>query len=37
VAKGSWRKAFGAMKDDDLSREAMRLGDQWRARENKRR
>ena len=37
VTKGSWRKAFGAMKDDDLPREAMRLGDQWRAWEDMRR
>lgn len=37
VAKSTWRKAFGSMKDDDLSRAATRLGAAWRARENKRR
>ena len=37
VAKSTWREAFGAMKDDELSREAARLGAEWRARENKRR
>jgi hypothetical protein len=37
VAKPTWRKAFGAMKDDDVSRSAARLGAAWRARENKRR
>lgn len=37
VAKSTWRDAFGAMKDDELSREAARLGAAWRARENKRR
>jgi hypothetical protein len=37
VAKSTWREAFGAMKDDELSREAARLGAAWRARENKRR
>ena len=37
VAKSTWKKAFGAMKDDDLSHAASRLGAAWRARENKRR
>ncbi len=31
VAKAEWREAFGAMKDDELAREAARLGSQWRA------
>jgi len=26
VAKATWMEAFGAMKDDDVSREAARLG-----------
>ena len=30
VAKPSWREAFGAMPDDELSREAARLGEEWR-------
>jgi hypothetical protein len=37
VAKPTWHEAFGAMQDDELSREAARLGAAWRARENKRR
>ena len=37
VTKGNWRDAIGMLKDDDLSREAARLGAEWRARENKRR
>lgn len=37
MAKPTWKKAFGMMKDDDLSRDAARLGAAWRARENKRR
>jgi hypothetical protein len=37
VAKPTWRDAFGAMKDDDLAREAAKLGAAWRAEANKRR
>lgn len=37
AAKSDWSEAFGAMKDDDLSRAAARLGAAWRTRENKRR
>jgi hypothetical protein len=37
VAKPTWREAFGAMKDDETSREAARLGAEYRARENQRR
>lgn len=36
AAKPTWREAFGAMKDDELSREAARLGAEWRAEENRR-
>lgn len=36
VAKPTWIEAFGAMKDDEISREAARLGAEWRAEENKR-
>ena len=35
-ANSSWRDAFGSMKDDELSREATRLGAEWRATENQR-
>jgi len=34
VAKPSWREAFGTMKDDEISREAARLGAEWRAKAN---
>ena len=37
VAKPTWRDAFGAMKDDEISREAARLGAEYRAQENQRR
>ena len=37
VAKPTWREAFGAMKDDEMSREAARLGAEYRAQENQRR
>ncbi|MGV3662998.1 MAG: DUF3967 domain-containing protein [Prosthecobacter sp.] len=30
VAKTTWREAFGAMPDDELSQEAARLGEEWR-------
>ena len=36
VAKPTWREAFGTMKDDEISREAARLGAEWRASENAR-
>jgi len=34
VAKPTWRDAVGAMKDCDLLDEAVRLGEQWRAKAN---
>ena len=37
VAKSTWSEAFGAMKEDELSREAARLGAEWREQENQRR
>ena len=30
IAKPTWREAFGTMKDDEISREAARLGEEWR-------
>ena len=36
VAKATWLEAFGAMKDDDVSREAARLGAEYRAQQNRR-
>ncbi|HBJ86333.1 MAG TPA: hypothetical protein DDZ88_21250 [Verrucomicrobiales bacterium] len=30
IAKKTWREAFGTMPDDELSREAARLGEEWR-------
>jgi hypothetical protein len=36
VAKSTWKEAFGMMKDDEISREAARLGAEWRAQENAR-
>ena len=36
VAKSTWLEAFGAMKDDDVSREAARLGAEYRAQQNRR-
>ncbi len=30
VAKPTWRDAFDIMPDDELSREAARLGEEWR-------
>ena len=33
--KGSWKKLIGRAKNDDLSREAYRLGAEWRARMNR--
>jgi len=30
VAKPTWRDAFGTMPDDELSKEAARLGEEWR-------
>jgi len=35
AAKASWRDVIGFAKDDDLFREAMRLGAQWREKANK--
>lgn len=32
---GNWRDAIGFAKDDDLFREAMRLGAEWREQANK--
>ena len=32
--KGSWRAVIGWEKDDDLFREAVRLGAEWRAKAN---
>ena len=37
VPKPNWREAFGAVSDDELSREAAKLGAEWRAKENQRR
>lgn len=36
ASKKDWRNAFGILKDDDLSREAARLGAEWRKQENER-
>ena len=36
VAKETWREAIGTLKDDELSREARRLGEEYRAEQNKR-
>lgn len=33
--KGSWRKAVGMLKDSEESREAFRLGAEWRAKMNR--
>jgi len=33
--KGSWRKIVGSMKDCELSREAFRLGAEWREQMNR--
>jgi hypothetical protein len=30
AAKQTWREAFGTMPDDEISREAARLGEEWR-------
>lgn len=35
AAKGSWREMIGFAKDDDLFREAMRLGAEWREKANR--
>ncbi len=35
--KANWLAVFGKVPDDELSREAARLGEQWRAQENLRR
>ena len=35
VSKGSWRDAIGFAKDDELFREAMRLGAEWREQANR--
>ncbi len=37
ASRQTWREAFGAMKEDSLLHEAARLGQEWRAEENKRR
>ena len=34
AAKGSWREMIGFAKDDDLFREAMKLGAEWREKAN---
>ena len=34
--RGAWREVFGMAKDDDLFAEAMRLGAEWRKKENRR-
>jgi len=34
VAKGSWRETIGFAKNDDLFREAMKLGAEWREKAN---
>jgi hypothetical protein len=36
-AKSGWKTAFGSVKDGDLFREAARLGDAYRKRENQKR
>jgi hypothetical protein len=33
--KGSWKKLVGRAKDDELSRDAFRLGEEWRVRMNR--
>lgn len=33
VAKPNWREAVGTMNDDEISREATRVGNEWRAAE----
>jgi hypothetical protein len=35
--KSGWKEAFGTVPDDALFREAARLGEQWRQKENERR
>jgi len=30
VAKQTWKEIFGTMPDDELSREAARIGEEWR-------
>ena len=35
VPRPEWRESFGAVPDDELSREAARLGEEWRAEENR--
>ena len=35
--KSGWKEAFGIVPDDALFREAARLGEQWRQKENERR
>ena len=32
--KGAWRELIGSQEDDELFREAMRLGAEWRTRAN---
>lgn len=35
AAKGNWRETLGFAKDDDLFREAMKLGAEWREKANR--
>jgi hypothetical protein len=35
VAKDTWREAFGTLKDDEISREAERLGALYRAEQSR--
>ena len=34
VPKGAWRQLIGSQEDDELFRDAVRLGAEWRARAN---
>ena len=34
VAGGAWRALLGSQEDDELFREAVRLGSEWRAKAN---
>ena len=35
VAKATWREVIGTMPDDDATREAARLGEEWRRSEGR--
>ncbi len=37
LPKSGWREVAGTMKDDEVFREAARLGDEWRREANSRR